>query len=61
MSESIKHRIAELNTEIGDKEMERDLAIDDDDPGRVEDLEMEIEALNADLRNFEMQLEKSGG
>lgn len=54
-----QHRIDELNEEIHEKQIERDMAVDENDPDRVNELDLEIEALNDDLKRFEMIMEKA--
>ncbi len=54
-----ERRIDELNEELHDKMLERDMAVDENDPDRVNELDLEIEALNADIKRLEMIVEKA--
>ena len=60
MSEELRKRIEKLDAEISDKEMERDRCIDEEEGDLADDLQLEIEALNADLKSLKKQLELSG-
>lgn len=54
------HRKMEaINEEIREKQIERDIAVDENDPERVAEIDAEIEVLNDNLRRIEMRLEKA--
>lgn len=52
-------RIDELNEELTTAQIDRDAAIDEGDTERVHDLDLEIERITADIKRFEMLIEKA--
>lgn len=54
-----QRKIEAINEEIREKQIERDMAVDENDPDRVNEIDAEIEDLNDKLRRIEMRLEKA--
>lgn len=51
-------RIEELNEELTTAQIDRDQAVDEGDAERVHELDMDIERITADIKRFEMLVEK---